>query len=199
LADESGFPLCVNSGKVLAEKGARHVYQVATSDKQQITVMACFNAFGDYMPPLIVYPGQRFRDHGIESFPEAIYGHTDNEWMDSALFLSFLKELNCFVTSKSITKPVLLFVDGHSTHMSLDAAQYCFDNQIILYCLLPNAMHILQPCDVGLFGPLKSSCKRHVKEWHLAHLGQIFTKRNFAEVFCKAWGEVTKISDRNSQ
>ena len=45
-ADESGFPLCIKTGKVLAEKGAKNVYQVTTSNKTQITVMACFNAFG---------------------------------------------------------------------------------------------------------------------------------------------------------
>ncbi|KAH3719494.1 hypothetical protein DPMN_062331 [Dreissena polymorpha] len=66
-ADESGFPLCVNTGRVLAEKG--HVYQVTTSNKQQITVLACFNACGDYVPPLFVYPGERYRDTGIDEFP----------------------------------------------------------------------------------------------------------------------------------
>lgn len=77
-ADESGFPLCVNTGKVLTPKGARHVYQVCSSSKQQLTVMACFNAIGNFVPPLIVYPGERFRDSGIHEFEEAIYGHTIN-------------------------------------------------------------------------------------------------------------------------
>jgi hypothetical protein len=33
-ADKSGFPICINTGKVLAEKGVRHVYQVTTSTKR---------------------------------------------------------------------------------------------------------------------------------------------------------------------
>ena len=32
-ADESGFPLAPKPGRVLAEKGARHVYQVVTNTK----------------------------------------------------------------------------------------------------------------------------------------------------------------------
>ncbi|KAH3711671.1 hypothetical protein DPMN_071343 [Dreissena polymorpha] len=50
-----------------------------------------------------------------------------------------------------------------ATHMSLAAAQFCHENQIILYCLLENATHLLQPCEFGFFGPLKSSWKRQVK------------------------------------
>jgi hypothetical protein len=194
-ADESGFPLCVNTGKVLAEKGVRHVYQVTSSNKQQITVMACFNACGDYVPPLIVYPGQRYRDTGIGEFPDAIYGMSDNGWMDSQLFLSFLHHLDVFIGQKQIQRPVILFVDGHSTHMSLDAAQFCYDHQIILYCLLENATYVLQPCDVGFFGPLKSAWKRQVKSWHTEHLGQTFTKKQFPGVFRKCWEDVSKIEN----
>ena len=147
-ADESGFPLCINTGKVLAEKGARHVYQVASSTKQQLTVMVCFNAFGQYIPPLIVFPGERLRDSGINDFPEAIYGQTPSGWMDSELFVEFLKHVNAFVAEQSIQKPIILYVDGHSTHLSLEAAEYCNSNDIVLYCLFPNATHVLQPCDV---------------------------------------------------
>ena len=117
-ADESGFPLCVNTGKVLAEKGARHVYQVTLSTKQQITVMVCFNAMGQYVPPLIVFPCERFRDSGIHEFPEANYGQTVNGWMDSELFVEFLKHLDAYIKEHSIPKPVILYVDGHSTHVS---------------------------------------------------------------------------------
>ena len=64
-ADESGFPLCVKSGKVLAEKGLKDIYQISSSTKLQLTVMACFNAIGNYVRPLIVYPGERFHDAGV--------------------------------------------------------------------------------------------------------------------------------------
>ena len=96
-ADESGFPLSVNGGKVLAERGQKHVYQVTTTDKTQITVLACFNAAGSYMDPLIVFAGKRIRDVGLEGFPEAIYGHSASGWMDSELFATFLEHFLQFV------------------------------------------------------------------------------------------------------
>ena len=122
----------MTNGKALTNKGEHHVYQICTSNKTQITVLACFNAIGYYIPPLIDYPGERFRDSGIHDFDEAIYGHTSSGWMDSELFVSYLEHFNDLVSKHNIPKPVLLLVDRHSTHMSLSAAYYCFSNDIIL-------------------------------------------------------------------
>jgi len=175
-ADESGTPLSITNGKGLTDKEVRHVYQVCTSNNKQIYVLACFNAIGNYIPPLIVYPGERLRHSGIHEFNEAIYGHTISGWMDSELFVSNLEHFNEFVSKHRIPKPVLLLVDGHSTHMSLAAAHYCFTKDIILYCLLKNATHILQPCDVGFFSPMDAAWKKEVKSWQLANLGQVLTE-----------------------
>lgn len=194
-ADESGFPICVKSTKVLAPTGSRHVYQVLPGDKTQITVLACFNAFGDYMSPLIIYPGQRFRDTVLSGFEEAIFGMTKNGWMDSELFLSFLEHFDSYLIEKKINRPVILFVDGHSTHMSLPAANFCSEKSIILYCLLPNSTHVLQACDIGLFSPMKSKWKEMVKKWQMEHLGEPFTKANFPEVFKSTWTSVANLTN----
>jgi hypothetical protein len=115
--------------------------------------------------------------------------------MDSELFVEFLKHLNEFVINRNIPKPIMLLVDGHSTHMSFDAAHYCFSNGIILYCLLANATHVLQPCDVGFFSPMKAAWKKEVKTWQLQNLGQALTKKHFPGVFKKAWLKVAKIEN----
>ena len=112
--------------------------------------------------------------------------------MDSDLFVSFLRHFNDFVVEQAIPKPVLLLVDSHSTRMSLEAAHFCYTNDIILYCLLENAPRILQPCDVGFFSPMKDAWKTEVKNWQLANLGRSLTKREFPGVFKKAWVKVAK-------
>ena len=61
---------------------------------------------------------------------------------------------------QEITFPIILYVDGHSLHLSLEAAEFCAVNGIILYCLLPNATHLLQPADVGVFSSMKASWVR---------------------------------------
>ena len=100
--------------------------------------MAGFNAFGVYVPPMILYPGERFRGVGLEGFPEATFAHTSSGWMDSAVFVEYMKTLVKFAKDKEIQFPILLIVDGHSTHISLEAAEYCNENKVILYCNLPN-------------------------------------------------------------
>ncbi|XP_069133297.1 uncharacterized protein [Argopecten irradians] len=103
---------------------------------QQITVMACFNAVGDYLPLFIVYPGQRFCDTGLEAFPGAIYALSENGWMDQDLFVSFLEHFYMFVDDVNIEEPVILFIDGHSTHMTAQAARFCAEHRIALHCFL---------------------------------------------------------------
>ena len=72
----------------------------------------------------------------------------------------------------------LLVVDGHNSHFSLDFLQFCSNNQIELFCLLPHTTHILQPLDVGLFAPLQAFYSRRVED-HLCLTGEAITKRNF--------------------
>ena len=90
--------------------------------------------------------------------------------MTNNLFVQFVRAFADYVKEKNITLPVILYVDGHSTHISLEAAEFCADNQIILYCLLENASHVLQACDVGLFSPLKTSRQKKVKDWHIENM-----------------------------
>ncbi|KAH3893276.1 hypothetical protein DPMN_017422 [Dreissena polymorpha] len=57
-ADKTGIPLAVNAGRVLPPTGARHLYQVVTSSKKQVTNKAGFNAFGEYLPNMILFSGE---------------------------------------------------------------------------------------------------------------------------------------------
>lgn len=84
-ADKSGFPLCPKSGKVLAPRRVPNMY--TSSDNTQITVLACMNAAGFYLRPLIVSAGQRFTYNPLEDFSDAVFGRTNTCWMDSELFV----------------------------------------------------------------------------------------------------------------
>jgi hypothetical protein len=49
----------------------------------------------------------------------------------------------------------MLYIDGHSSHCTIDFLQYVEDHDIIIYLLLPHTTYLIQPCDVGLFQPYK--------------------------------------------
>ena len=76
-ADETGFSfsLCPNkNSKVVGSKGAPVVYHFGNSDKTQMTVMAAASASGHFIPPMIIYPGQRFSYNPLDGFEEAAFG-----------------------------------------------------------------------------------------------------------------------------
>ena len=94
-----------------------------------------------------------------------------------------------------IPKPVILFLNGHSSHLGLEASKYCQDHQIIFYCLLPNATHILQPFDIGIFSPLKDLWAAVVLLWQICNIGSPITKQNFNIILEMAWWNTTNSED----
>ena len=118
--------------------------------------MAACNAVGEFVPPVILFPGERLTNVGLSGFEEAVYRMTKSGWMDTESFLAYLYQIVEFAKENDIVFPIILFVDGHSTHMSLTAAEFCRDNQVVHYCLVPNATHLMQPLDVGFFSPMNN-------------------------------------------
>jgi hypothetical protein len=57
-------------------------------------------------------------------------------------------------------KPRLRMCDGFGTHGTLEILVYCFENNIIL---CHHTSHELQPCDIGVFGPLKAAYRDQVE------------------------------------
>lgn len=51
-----------------------------------------------------------------------------------------------------------------ATHESLEVLTFCHENNIILCRLPSHTSHKLQPCDVGIFGPLKTAYREQVEQ-----------------------------------
>ena len=52
--DESGLSLGHTSSSVIAVRGQKYPQAVTSGKKKQITVLACFNAAGQVLPPLVI-------------------------------------------------------------------------------------------------------------------------------------------------
>ena len=61
-------------------------------------------------------------------------------------------------------KPWVLICDGFASHENLGILASCFANNIIICHMPSHTSHKLQPCDVGVFGPLKTAYSDEV-EW----------------------------------
>ncbi|KDQ53044.1 hypothetical protein JAAARDRAFT_99261, partial [Jaapia argillacea MUCL 33604] len=54
--------------------------------------------------------------------------------------------------------------DGHNLHCTYRFCKFAADNRILILCLPSHTTHALQPCDVGVFGPLAQSWKSEVNK-----------------------------------
>ena len=52
---------------------------------------------------------------------------------------------------------VVLSVDGHKSHTSLKSSEFAKEKNIKLFCIIPNATHLLQTLDLGTFKPLNNN------------------------------------------
>jgi len=78
-----------------------------------------------------------------------------NGWTDNELGVAWFKE-HFDPHTRDIKKGEyrILILDGHDSHITTKAIQFCVENKIILLCLPPHSTHFLQPLDVGIFGPV---------------------------------------------
>ncbi|KAF8223421.1 hypothetical protein L208DRAFT_1316861 [Tricholoma matsutake] len=59
-------------------------------------------------------------------------------------------------------RPQLLILDRHNSHCTYSFCAFALLYAIIIVCLIPHTTHCLQPCDVGVFGPLNLCWKAQV-------------------------------------
>ena len=85
--------------------------------------------------------------------PGTTYGLSENGWIDMELFKLWF--FNHFLCHAGASRPLLLLLDGHSSHYNLEAITLARENGIIIFTLVPHTTHELQPLDTAVFGPLK--------------------------------------------
>lgn len=181
--DETNFLLCPKISKVLAIKGTRDVYEVDNAPaKSGLTVMFTFSASGVITPPMIIYPLKRISTGIAASVPpDWGIGLSSKGWMNQDLFLQYITNVFYPYLLKVNTEfPIILFVDGHKSHINYDLSKACQERGIVLVALYPNATRILQPADVAAFKPIKAAWKKGVLEWRSENISKNFTKNEFA-------------------
>ena len=81
-----------------------------------------------------------------------------------------------------VQRPVILFVDGRSSHLTLELIDLARSNDIILFCLPPHTTHALQPLDVAVFKSLKGSFFKTVRAFCFTRKNFVVSKRDFVSV-----------------
>lgn len=184
--DESGLPLDPKPPKVIALKGQRKVRYRCSGNKSQITVLGCCSATGQALPPFIIFQGKQLNYQWTrEEIPGTRYGVSDSGWTDRDLFRGWL--MDHFLTHAVGGRPLLLLVDGHSSHYDPDTIRFAKEHNVIIFCLPPHTTHEAQPLDISFFGPLKIHWREVCHVFLQSSPGKVVTKYNFVELFSKAW------------
>ena len=149
--DESGFPLNPKSPKGIFEVGTQNAAAVNSGNKTQITVLACVNAIGHCLPPMVIFDREKFSmELANGEIPGSIYGFLSNGWIDQDLFDKWFN--NHFLHYAPAARPLILLMDGHSSHYHPHRIRKAAEEEVILLALPPNTTHITQPLDKGCFG-----------------------------------------------
>nr|XP_029725126.1 uncharacterized protein LOC115265069 [Aedes albopictus] len=156
--DESGFRLVPQDFTAICGPNVENTYFVHNnSDKDSYTALFGCNAQGEITPPMILYPGKRVSRDMADNTPDGwSVGVSDEGWQTSKTFYEYItNDFYNWLLKNSIKFPVILFVDGHKSHISIELAEFCANHEIVLVALYPNSTWILQPLDRQFFGLLK--------------------------------------------
>lgn len=84
-------------------------------------------------------------------------------------------------------KKILLIMDGHSSHKSLEAVEMARQNGIVMLCLPPHTTHQMQPLDKTFYGPLKVNYNRECDKWMVTNAGRRISQYDQASLFSAAF------------
>lgn len=138
------------------------------------------------IPPFVVFDAKQLNHLWTRGeVPGTRYGLSESGWTDRGLFYGWLEEH--FLAHAVPGRPLLLLVDGHSSHYDPDSIRYARDRHVIIFCLPPHTTHEAQPLDIGFFSPMKNNWGDVCHDFIQSSPGKAITKFNFCELFAKAW------------
>jgi hypothetical protein len=165
--DETGVLLSVlNSLKVLVGKDDLRKHRGTTVKRTLVTAIECISADGRFLHPLIIWPAATHRSSWTtHPTPGWHYACSKTGYTNTEISLYWVEHVfDPQTRDRAGGRPRLLICDGFGTHESLEIMKFCFTNHIILCRLPSHTSHKLQPCDVGVFSPLKTAYRAQVEQ-----------------------------------
>lgn len=194
--DESGLTTVPSkNSKILAQKGKKQVGVITSAERgHHLTVVCSFSAAGMYVPPAFIFPRKNMKKELMDNAPAGSVGFTqDHGWMDTNTFVKWLQHFIKYVKPTKEEK-VLLLLDGHISHKSLEAQELAKKNGIIMFCFPPHCTHRVQPLDVSFFGPLTTYFNQELNMWLKTHPDRTVTHYQIAGLFKNAYQKAATLS-----
>lgn len=154
--DETATTTVQRPQKVEGPKGKHNISKVTSGEKGiLVTTCAIVCASGQALPPAFVFPRKNFKDMMLIGAPPGSLGLAHpSEWMTSDLFIEVMKHFINHAAA-SPENPVLLILDNHEAHLSIEALDIAKGSGVTILTLHPHTTAKMQPLDVGLNAPFK--------------------------------------------
>lgn len=155
---------------------------------ETVTAEICFSAAGVYVPPMLIFPRKRMNPaFQVGLPPAALVACSDSGWINKELFLKWFKHFVAF-SGASPENPVLLILDGHSTHTkNIDLIDKTQKSGVILFCLPPHCSHKLQPLDIAFMKPLSKYYGDEIRKFLRNNPGKVATLAHISSLFGPAY------------
>jgi hypothetical protein len=188
--DETGFMMGMISTRKVATRAQRRgkPKTVQPGNREWVTVIEGINAAGWAIPPFIIVTGKNHLRNWYEgsSLPsDWAIATTQNGWTNNETGFEWLKHFDEHTINRSVGTYRLLILDGHESHRSADFEAYCKEKKIITLYMPAHASHLLQPLDVGCFGPLKMAYGQEIDRLIRCSINHV-TKTEFFPAFYAA-------------
>lgn len=195
--DESSFSKDPEKTKIIGAKGFASTRTIASTGKENVTVLFTVNAAGEKLPPLIIHRGKNVWDQWMSqnAYEGTCYAATDNGWIDAKVFEKYM--LGTVLPHVSKESPCLIIYDGHSTHIQLHLLEKAKDLGVEIIKLPSHASHLLQPLDLSVFKSMKDRWDAKVLAWQRLNVGAKMQKHHFSEILGQVWKELDPKIIRN--
>ncbi|GFY08289.1 SET and MYND domain-containing protein 5 [Trichonephila clavipes] len=146
--DETGITTVHTPAKVIAPKGKKQVGSMTSCERgTNITIICNINAVGNSVLPMMLFPRVNFKNHMLKGAPPGTVGTAHiSGWSNAKIFVEFLRHFISHVKC-SVNQPVLLLLNNHESHVSIEAITLAKNHGIVMLTFPPHTSHKLQPLD----------------------------------------------------
>lgn len=171
--DETGITTVQKPDRIVARRGFKQIGKLTSAERGTlVTLTVAVSASGNAVPPFFIFPRVNYRDHFIRDAPVGSLGDANpSGWMKEEHFVKFIKHFIHHVRC-SKERPVLLLLDNHDSHLSIEALDNCKQNGVTVLSFPPHCSHKLQPLDRSVYGPLKKYCNSAIDSWMVNNPGK---------------------------
>eukprot|EP00762_Andalucia_godoyi_P008174 ANDGO_07425.mRNA.1 hypothetical protein CAOG_08509 len=148
--------------RVLAPRGTKRVQMAINSERNHVTMINAISAAGTAFRPMMVYSNtgpslDYMQEVLLKKDPELKICRSEKGWIDSTLFVEFLEDLKSQLPAERRDAKIILIVDGHSSHTTMEAVEWCCANNWELVTFPAHCTHKMQPLDVECYKTVKNA------------------------------------------